>query len=44
MCGNERGELMLAMKSRNESENRFRRLTVQVPSRLIGEQQLGPSN
>src|SRR5581483_7846920 len=44
MCGNERGELMLAMKPRNDSGNRFRRLTVQVPRRLISEQQLGPGD
>ena len=35
---------MLAVKSRNESENSFRRLTVQVSRRLIGEQQLGPGD
>lgn len=35
---------MLAVQSRNQSENSFRRLSVQVSGRLIGEQQLGPGN
>ena len=44
MRSDEGGELMLAVELRNERKNRFRRLTVQIPSRLIGEQQPGPGD
>ena len=35
----ERGELVLAMQARDQFENRFRRLPVQVAGRLIRQQQ-----
>ena len=38
----EGGQLVLAMQSRNQPENRFRRLAVEVARRLIRQQQLGP--
>jgi len=40
MRGDEGGKLMLAMEPRDQSENRFRRLSVQVPRGLVGQQQL----
>jgi hypothetical protein len=38
---NEGGELVLAMESRNQSKNRFRRMSVEIARGLIGQQQLG---
>ena len=35
---------MLAMKSRNQIKNRFRCPSVQVPRRLIGQQELRPGD
>jgi hypothetical protein len=32
------------MQSRNQFENRFRRLSVEIPGRLIGQQQLRTGN
>ena len=40
----EGGQLVLAVQTRNQSENRFRRLSVEVAGRLIGQQQLGTGN
>jgi hypothetical protein len=44
MRGDEGGKLVLAMESRNQGENRFRSLSVQVSRRLISEQKLGTSD
>ncbi len=41
MRSNEGGELVLAMQSRNQFENRFRCVSVKVSRRLIRQQQLG---
>ena len=44
MRSNEGGELVLAMQARNQRENRFRRLAIQVAGGFIRQQQLGSSD